>query len=138
MVSSRSFSPGSAQPRWATPATPGRPNLAGKVAWTATALGFQGLMAHQRQIIATGTERLADGRPAFRQVVIEEPRQQGKSVSVLSLVVTRALAVPGTMISYSAQTRLPGRARVRGWGVPRLRPWPAPPNSVLPPQAPPL
>src|SRR5258708_6964549 len=86
MVSSRSFSPGSARPRWATPATPGRPDLAGKVAWTASALGFRGLMAHQRQIIATGTERLADGRPAFRQVVIEEPRQQGKSVSVLSLI----------------------------------------------------
>src|SRR5258707_13290074 len=109
MASSRSFSPGSAQPRWATPATPGRPDLAGKVAWTASALGFRDLMAHQRQILARGPGRLADGRPAFRQVVIEEPRQQGKSVSVLSLIVTRALDVPGTMISYSAQTRLAGR-----------------------------
>src|SRR5260221_9518882 len=121
MASSGSFSPGSARPRWATPATPGRPDLAGKVAWTASALGFRGLMAHQRQIIATGTERLADGRPAFRQVVIEEPPQQGKSVSVLSLIVTRALAVPGTMISYSAQTRLAGRPRDVGLLVPRGR-----------------
>ena len=121
MVSSRSFSPGSARPRWATPATPGRPDLAGKVAWTASALGFRGLMAHQRQIIATGTERLADGRPAFRQVVIEEPRQQGKSVSVLSLIVTRALDVPGTMISYSAQTRLAGRRRMLDMWWPRIR-----------------
>src|SRR5258707_8573451 len=121
MVSSRSFSPGSAQPRWATPATPGRPNLAGKVAWTATALGFRGLMAHQRQIIGTGTEQLADGRPAFRQGVIEEPRQPGKSVSVLSLIVTRALDAPGTMISYSAQTRLAGRRRMLDVWWPRIR-----------------
>src|SRR5258708_1708633 len=121
MVSSRSFSPGSAQPRWATPATPGRPNLAGKVAWTASALGFDGLMAHQRLIIGTGTERLENGRPAFRQVVIEEPRQQGKSVSVLSLIVTRALAEPGTMITYSAQTRVAGRRRMLDVWWPRIR-----------------
>src|SRR5260370_13432285 len=103
MVSSRSFSPGSARPRWATPATPGRPDLAGKVAWTATALGFRGLMAHQRQIIATGTERLPGGRPAFRQGGIEAPRQQGKAVRGPSPSVTRALPVPGAMVSYSAQ-----------------------------------
>src|SRR5258708_10820678 len=101
MVSSRSFSPGSARPRWATPATPGRPDLAGKVAWTASALGFRGLMAHQRQIIATGTERLADGRPAVRQGVVEEPPQQGQAVSVVSVVVKPALGVPGTVVFYS-------------------------------------
>src|SRR5258707_7561068 len=85
MVSSRSFSPGSARPRWATPATPGRPDLAGKVAWTASALGFRGLMAHQRQIIATGTERLADRRPAVRQGVIQGTPQHGQSLSVLMI-----------------------------------------------------
>src|SRR5258708_322144 len=105
MVSSRSFSPGSARPRWATPATPGRPDLAGKVAWTASALGFRGLMAHQRQIIATGTERLADGPPAFRQGVIEGPRQQGKSVSGLSLIMTRGPDVPTAGTEFSAYFR---------------------------------
>ncbi|SRR5216684_3393829 len=121
MVSSRSFSPGSARPRWATPGTPGRPHLAGKVAWTATALGFDGLMSHQRRIIATGTEQLRGGRPAFRQVTVEEPRQQGKSVSILSLMLTRGIEKPGTMISYSAQTRLAGRRRMLDVWWPRIR-----------------
>jgi phage terminase large subunit-like protein len=121
MVNSPSFLPGSAEPRWATPSTPSRSHLAGKVAFTASALGFNGLMGHQRRIIATGTERFADGRPAFRQVVIEEPRQQGKSVSVLSLIVTRALERPDTMISYSAQTRNAGRRRMLDVWWPRIR-----------------
>ncbi len=120
-MSSRSFSPGSARPRWATPATPGRPDFAGKVAWTATALGFQGLMPHQRQIIGTGTEIGRNGLPAFRQVTIEEPRQQGKSVSTLSLMVARGIDKPGTMISYSAQTRLAGRRRFLDVWWPRIR-----------------
>src|SRR5260221_10845208 len=121
MVSSPSFLPGSAEPRWATPPTAGRTDLAGKVAWTASALGFNGLMGHQRLIIGTGTERFADGRPAFRQVVVEEPRQQGKSVSILSLMVTRGLERPGTMISYSAQTRNAGRRRMLDVWWPRIR-----------------
>ncbi len=120
-MNSPSFLPGSAEPRWATPATPGRSDLAGKVAWTASALGFNGLMGHQRLIVATGTERFADGHPAFRQVVVEEPRQQGKSVSVLSLMVTRGLERPGTMISYSAQTRNAGRRRMLDVWWPRIR-----------------
>jgi len=84
-------------------------------------------MPHQRLIVGTGTELLPSGRPAFWQVVIEEPRQQGKSVSVLSLMVTLALARPGTMIAYSAQTRLAGRRRMldvwwpRIYGSPGLR-----------------
>lgn len=121
MVSSGSFLPGSAEPRWATPASPGRPNLAGKVEFTASALGFDGLMPHQRMVIGTGTELLEDGRPAFRQVTIEEPRQQGKSVGILSLMVTRGLAAPGTMISYSAQTRMAGRRRMLDVWYPRIR-----------------
>ena len=82
-MSSPSSTPLSARPRWATPATPGRAHFAGKVDVVAAALGFggpgfRGLMPHQRQIIATGTEIGENGLPAYRQVVIEEPRQQGK------------------------------------------------------------
>lgn len=120
MANSRSFSPGSAKPRWATPATPGRPNFAGKVEWTATALGFHGLMPHQRLLIGTGTEIAANGLPAFRQVTVEEPRQQGKSVSILSLMVARGLERPGTMIAYSAQTRTAGRRRFLDVWWPRI------------------
>lgn len=121
MASSQRFSPGSARPRWATPASPGRPSFAPKVAWTATALGFRGLMPHQLQIVAIGTEVARNGLPAFRQVTIEEPRQQGKSVSILSLMTARGLEKPGTMISYSAQTRLAGRRRFMDVWWPRIQ-----------------
>jgi phage terminase large subunit-like protein len=83
--------------------------------------GFRGLMPHQWQIIATGTEVGENGLPAYRQVVIEEPRQQGKSVGTLSLMIARARDVPGTMISYSAQTRLAGRRRFLDVWWPRIR-----------------
>ena len=78
-------------------------------------------MPHQQQIIAMGTEIGENGLPAYREVVIEEPRQQGKSIGTLSLMVARARDVPGTMISYSAQTRLAGRRRMLDVWWPRIR-----------------
>jgi phage terminase large subunit-like protein len=95
------------------------------VAWTASALGFggpgfHGLMPHQRHIVSVATETVRGGLPAFRQAVIEEPRQQGKSVTVLSLMVARGVDRPGTMISYSAQTRLAGRRRFLDVWWPRI------------------
>jgi phage terminase large subunit-like protein len=78
-------------------------------------------MGHQSLIVGTATETARRGLPAFRQVVIEEPRQQGKSVSTLSLMVTRGIEKPGTMISYSAQTRLAGRRRFLDVWWPRIR-----------------
>ncbi len=116
-----SSTPPSAQPRWATPATPGRGHFAGKVDLVARALGFGGLMPWQHQVIATGTEIREDGLPAYREAVVEVPRQQGKSVGILSLMVARARDVPGTMISYSAQTRLAGRRRMLDVWHPRIR-----------------
>jgi phage terminase large subunit-like protein len=90
----------------------------GKVA---RGLGFRGLMEWQQLAFGTGTEIREDGLPAYREVVIEVPRQQGKSVGVLSLMLGRALDVPGTMISYSAQTRLAGRRRLLDVWYPRIR-----------------
>jgi phage terminase large subunit-like protein len=78
-------------------------------------------MPWQEQVIGTGTEIREDGLPAFRQVVVEVPRQQGKSVSTLSLMLAHALEVPGSMISYSAQTRLAGRRRFLDVWWPRIR-----------------
>jgi phage terminase large subunit-like protein len=90
----------------------------GKVA---RGLGFRGLMPWQQLAFGTGTEIRGDGLPAYREVVIEVPRQQGKSVGVLSLMLARALDTPGTMISYSAQTRLSGRKRMLDVWWPRIR-----------------
>src|SRR5438045_4215129 len=90
------------KPRWATPATPGRRNLAAGIAETASALGWE-LLGWQNRLNEVATE-LEGGAFAYRQVVIEVPRQQGKSVDLLSMMVTRALRRPGTQISYTAQT----------------------------------
>jgi phage terminase large subunit-like protein len=121
MVSLRSSSPSSAAPRWATPAVPGRDNFAGEVSAVARGLGFRGLMPWQAQVVGTGTEVAEDGLPSFRQVTVEVPRQQGKSFGILSLMLARAIETPGTMISYSAQTRLSGRRRMIDVWWPRIR-----------------
>jgi hypothetical protein len=76
MTNLKPSSPPSAQPRFATPAT-GRPNLAAGIGQTASLLGFE-LMPWQHQVNGTATELTPDGRFAYRQVVLEVMRQQGK------------------------------------------------------------
>jgi phage terminase large subunit-like protein len=85
----------------------------------AAVLGFGGLMPWQVTTIGTATETVR-GIPAYRQVTIEVPRQQGKSVGILSLMIARGIDIPGTMISYSAQTRLAGRRRMLDVWWPRI------------------
>ncbi len=108
----------SAAPRWATPATPGRANLAAGINKTAVLLGFRtslgpGLMPWQHEDVnAVATELTPDGRLAFRQVVLEVMRQQGKTVDLLSMMIARGLRRPGTQIAYTAQTRLDARHRL--------------------------
>lgn len=86
----------------------------------AKGLGFGGLMRWQETAIGTATEEIGH-IPAYRQVTIEVPRQQGKSVGILSLMTARGIAEPGTMISYSAQTRLAGRRKFLDVWWPRIR-----------------
>jgi phage terminase large subunit-like protein len=106
------------RPRWATPATPGRASLAAAIAATAGALGWS-LLPWQQQVNEVATE-MDGGVFAYRQVVIEVPRQQGKSVDLLSMMVTRALRRPGPQISYTAQTRLDARHRLLDVWAPRI------------------
>lgn len=105
-------------PRWATPAVPGRRSLAAGIARTASVLGWQ-LLPWQHAVNEISTE-MEDGAFVYRQVVIELPRQQGKSVDLLSMMVTRALRRPGTQISYTAQTRLDARHRLLDVWWPRI------------------
>jgi phage terminase large subunit-like protein len=63
---------------------------------------------------------LVGGRFAYRQVVVEVMRQQGKSVDLLSMMVARGLWRPGTQISYTAQTRLDARHRLLDVWWPRI------------------
>jgi phage terminase large subunit-like protein len=109
MLTSRDFS-APCRPRFATPAT-GRPNLAEGIARTAGLLGYD-LMPWQREVNGITTELDERGRFAYRQVVLEVMRQQGKTVDLLPMMLARALRRPGTQISYTAQTRLDARHRL--------------------------
>ena len=100
-----------AKPRFATPATPGRPNLARGIAKVARLLGF-GLMPWQHDVNSLATEIGGHGTFAFRQVVLEVMRQQGKTVDLLAMMLARGLRRPGTQINYTAQTRLDARHRL--------------------------
>ena len=81
------------------------------MAATAGMLGF-GLMAWQRDTLAVATE-IAGDRPAYREVTLILPRQQGKTRGwLLPYMVTRALREDGCQIAYTAQTRLDARHRL--------------------------
>ena len=113
------------KPRFATPATPAGANLAAGIGKTAELLGFRtslgpGLMPWQHDVNAVTTELTADGRFAYRQVVIEVMRQQGKSVDLLAMMIARGLRRPGTQIAYTAQTRLDARHRLLDVWWPRI------------------
>ena len=113
-----------AQPRFATPATPGRQHMAEGIGRTAVRLGFgtrlgPGLMPWQHEANAVTTE-MEDGRFAFREVVIEIMRQQGKTVDLLSMMVDRGLRRPGSQIAYTAQNRLEARHRLLDSWWPRI------------------
>ena len=125
MPTSRGCSP-PCRPRFATPATPGRRNLAEGIARTAEILGFEtslgpGLMPWQHDANQVVTELDENGRLAYRQAVIEVMRQQGKSVDVLSIMIARGLRRPGTQIAYTAQTGKDARHRMIDVWWPRIR-----------------
>lgn len=77
-------------------------------------------MPWQHEANAVTTELGPDGRFAYRQVVIEVMRQQGKTVDLLSMMVARGLRRPGTQIAYTAQTRLDARHRLLDSWWPRI------------------
>ena len=113
-------------PRFATPRTASRANLADGIAKTAVVLGFKtvlgpGLMPWQHEMNQVATELDERGRLVYRQVVIEVMRQQGKSVDLLSMMVARGLRRPGTQIAYTAQTRLDARHRLIDVWWPRIQ-----------------
>jgi len=70
---------------------------------------------------SVSTELDASGAFAFRQVVLELPRQQGKSVDLLSMMVARGMRRAGTQVSYTAQTRLDAAHRLLDVWWPLIR-----------------
>src|SRR5258707_3395167 len=113
-------------PRFATPVTLGRPNLAEGIAKTAVLLGFEtslgrGLMPWEHGWNALVTEMDPSGGFVYRQGVLEVMRQQGKTVDLLALMVAYGLRRPGTQIAYSAQKRLDARKRLLDSWWPRIK-----------------
>lgn len=64
-------------------------------------------MPWQRMVADVALELLPDGLPAYRDVIVTVPRQQGKTTLVLAVMLHRALMWPSSgrqRIFYSAQT----------------------------------
>jgi hypothetical protein len=101
-----------------TPVTD-RSTFAAGVVSTARALGWE-LMAWQQLVLRVGLVH-EDGQLVHRDVDVAVCRQQGKSSTVLSLIVNRMLAAPDQWCVYGAQSRLAGRRRLLKVWWPRLK-----------------
>ena len=108
-----------ADPLHATPRATGSTTASQGVVDVALALGVE-LMPWQRRVLDTALELDDDGRLSWRNVVVSTPRQQGKSVLIMALVIWRLLTMPEQTILFGAQNRMAARARlIDGWW-PRL------------------
>jgi phage terminase large subunit-like protein len=94
--------------RWATRRTR-RATYGRKVAEVAEALGLE-LLPWQRQVVDVALEH-ERGRLAYRDVVVSVPRQAGKSVLLLTVIVHRLLASHCAAV-YGAQSRLEARQKM--------------------------
>lgn len=99
-------------PRWGTPRIPSRPTLGPQVANVANLLGTP-LMPWQRHVADVALEvDPATGLLAYREVGLTVPRQSGKTLLLLCLMVHRALGFNTRQrILYTAQTRMDARKK---------------------------
>lgn len=92
--------------RYATPRSPERQTTGHQIVHYAKLLGFR-LMPWQVQVAMVAGELLADGTPAYREVIISVPRQSGKTTLLLAAMTQRAMGDPWgrgkQVIVYSAQ-----------------------------------
>lgn len=105
---SSSFCP----PRFATQRSPHRETLGSRAAEVAQLLGTP-LMPWQRHVLDVALEvDPATGLLAYREVVLTVPRQSGKTLLLLCLMVHRALGFGSRQrILYTAQTRNDARKK---------------------------
>jgi len=96
----------SASPRWATPRTPERATFGPAIAKIAALLGTPPL-EWQRLVLDVAGEIDARGVPAYREVRVTVPRQQGKTAGLLlPVAVHRGIAFDRPQrILYTAQDR---------------------------------
>lgn len=102
----------SCPPRWGTPRSLHRPTLGQRVAEVAQLLGTP-LMPWQRLVADAALEvDPATGLLVYREVVLTVPRQSGKTLLLLCLMVHRALGFGQRQrILYTAQTRNDARRK---------------------------
>lgn len=99
-------------PYWGTPRDWSRPTLGGKAAKVMSAVLGAPPMPWQRYVLDVALEIDPDtGRLAYRKVGLSVPRQQGKTETVLTIMVHRIMAWERQNVSYTAQTRIDARKR---------------------------
>ena len=110
-----------APPRFATPRSPNRQTRGVQIGRVGDALGHP-LMPHQRLIADVGGEVLADGSPAFREVIFTLMRQQGKTTLFLVWSVERCTlrSIP-QRVAYTAQSGSDARKKLLDDQVPILQ-----------------
>jgi Phage Terminase len=105
MTSSTDSSQVSARPRWATARSPDRATWGGRVARIAAALG-RPLLPWQQLVVDVALEHDAAGVPAYREIRLTVPRQQGKTTLIQAVAVDRCLAFDRPQrVVYTAQDR---------------------------------
>lgn len=111
------------EPRWATPRSPERESFGPAICAVAERLG-QPLMPWQQRVAMVGGELDGEtGLPAYREVVVTVPRQNGKTTLILSWEIQRALGWGRPQrIVYSAQTGNDARKKLIEDQVPLLEP----------------
>lgn len=103
---------GEALPRFATRRRPERPNRLAAARVIAEALGTP-LMPWQEHVISVATEYdPKTGRPFYRNVWVTVPRQSGKTLMILVLMLLRGLMLARAKIAYTAQTANDARKKL--------------------------
>lgn len=115
------------RPRWATQRTPSRQSLGPALAKAAASFG-QPFMPWQQLVADVGGELLPGTNiPAYREVVVTVPRQNGKTTLTLGWEVQRALGWGRAQrIAYTAQTGKDAREKLVNDQYPLLDPAMAP------------
>lgn len=109
-------------PRWATQRSPERETFGGQVAAAAASFN-QPLMPWQRLVADVGCEYLPGTKiPAYREVIVTIPRQNGKTTLTLSFEVQRAIGWGAPQkIAYTAQTGKDAREKLLNDQAPILQ-----------------
>jgi hypothetical protein len=97
------------EPRFMT-ARNDRSTYGHEVAKLAQLLGFQP-MDHQRLFWDVALEHV-DGKLVYREAGLGLPRQNGKSIALLCLMLWRCLKWPNQVVRYGAQTGMDARAKL--------------------------